>query len=44
MLKIGTSGQKAKMRLQQGFDMVSIVTDTDTLIWGLEKQLEDIKG
>lgn len=40
----GMSGEKAKKRLQQGFDMVSIVTDTDTLIWGLTKQLEDVKA
>jgi 4-hydroxy-2-oxoheptanedioate aldolase len=41
---VGMSGEKAKKRLQQGFDMVSIVTDTDTLIWGLTKQLEDVKA
>lgn len=38
------SGEKAKQRLEQGFDMVSIVTDTDAIIWEVTRQLEVVRG
>lgn len=38
------NGVQARKRLDQGFDAVSIVTDTDTLIWGLTQQIKDVQA
>lgn len=38
------SGAQSKKRLQQGFDMVSIATDTDSIIREFSRQLEDVKA
>jgi 4-hydroxy-2-oxoheptanedioate aldolase len=37
------SGEQAKKRLAQGFDSVSICTDTDSLIREFTRQLEAVK-
>lgn len=37
---IGVSGDKAKKRLDQGFDMVSCLTDTDAMIWEVTRQVD----
>jgi 4-hydroxy-2-oxoheptanedioate aldolase len=39
----GMSGEQAKKRLAQGFDFVSIATDTDSLIREFSRQLEAVK-
>jgi 4-hydroxy-2-oxoheptanedioate aldolase len=36
------SGEQAKKRLAQGFDMVSIATDTDSIIREFSRQLEAV--
>ncbi|KIR68450.1 hypothetical protein I312_100468 [Cryptococcus bacillisporus CA1280] len=38
------TGAQSKKRLQQGFDMVSIATDTDSIIREFSRQLEDVKA
>lgn len=40
----GTDGAQAKMRAEQGFDMVSVVTDLGGLEAGMMRQLEAAKG
>lgn len=40
----GMTGAQSKKRLQQGFDMVSIATDTDSIIREFSRQLEDVKA
>jgi len=36
------TGEQGRKRLDQGFDMVSIRTDTDALIAEFSRQLEDV--
>ena len=40
----GTSGAQAKMRLEQGFDMVSVYTDVGAIATEFERQLAAVKG
>lgn len=40
----GTNGAEAKRRLEQGFDMVSIVTDTNILGDGIAREINAAKG
>lgn len=41
---LGTSGAQAKQRLEQGFDMVSIITDVAAVTNSFQKELADVKG
>lgn len=41
---IGTNGAEAKRRLEQGFEMVSIITDTNILGDGIARELNAAKG
>lgn len=40
----GTSGAQAKQRLDQGFDMVSIITDVAAVSNSFQRELADVKG
>lgn len=40
----GTSGVQAKQRLEQGFNMVSIITDVAAVTNSFQKELADVKG
>lgn len=40
----GTSGEQAKMRLSQGFEMVSIVTDVGALAAAFDRELAAVRG
>lgn len=39
-----TSGEQAKKRLEQGFDMVSICTDVGSVAAEFDRQLAAVKG
>lgn len=41
---LGTNGAEAKRRLEQGFDMVSIITDTNILGEGITREINAAKG
>lgn len=41
---LGTSGAQAKQRLDQGLDMVSIITDVAAVSNSFQKELADVKG
>jgi hypothetical protein len=40
----GTDGVDARMRLEQGFDMVSITTDIGTISKGIMQEVADVEG
>lgn len=41
---IGTEGAEAKVRLEQGFDMVSITTDIGTISKGIMQETAAVSG
>lgn len=41
---VGTNGAEAKRRTEQGFDMVSIITDVNVLGDGITRELNAAKG
>lgn len=40
----GSSGAQAKQRLDQGFDMVSLITDVGLVAAGFQREMAAVKG
>lgn len=44
LTQLGSSGAQAKQRLDQGFDMVSLITDVGLVAQAFDRELSAVKG